>query len=121
MRVLVCGGRNYNDEATLCYVLDNAGTIGVLIHGNARGADLLADAWAKRRGIVVEVFPADWTRHGAGAGPIRNKQMLVEGTPDRVIAFPGGKGTADMVRRAKKAGIPVQEVPGFNPIGASPR
>ena len=36
--------------------------------------------------------------------------MLDEGKPDLVIAFPGGKGTADMARRAREAGIEVIEV-----------
>ena len=49
-------------------------------------------------------MPADWTKHGKAAGPIRNQKMLDE-CPDLVVAFPGGKGTADMVRRAMKAGI----------------
>jgi predicted Rossmann-fold nucleotide-binding protein len=35
--------------------------------------------------------------------------MLAEGRPDAVIAFPGGKGTADMVRKARAAGLPVVE------------
>jgi hypothetical protein len=36
--------------------------------------------------------------------------MLLEGKPDLVVAFPGGKGTADMVRRARKANVPVKEI-----------
>jgi ABC-type sugar transport system substrate-binding protein len=36
--------------------------------------------------------------------------MLDEGKPDIVVAFPGGTGTADMVRRARKAGVVVIEV-----------
>ena len=56
------------------------------------------------------MYPADWDTHGRGAGPIRNKQMLEEGKPDLVIAFPGGKGTANMIGQAKEAGIPVREI-----------
>jgi hypothetical protein len=44
------------------------------------------------------------------AGPLRNYQMLEEGKPDLVVAFPGGGGTKDMVRRAVKAGVSVHEV-----------
>ena len=47
----------------------------------------------------------DWKKYGKKAGPLRNQQMLEEGKPDLVVAFPGGNGTADMVRRAKKANI----------------
>lgn len=60
-------------------------------------------------GFWVEDFPADWERNGRAAGPIRNRQML-DGKPDLVIAFPGGKGTADMVAEAKRRGIAVREV-----------
>ncbi len=57
-----------------------------------------------------EVYEADWHEHGRAAGPIRNARMIAEGRPDLVIAFPGGRGTADMVSRARKAGIEVREV-----------
>lgn len=115
MRVLVCGGRDFSDEPSLCYVLDQAtrkiGGITTLIHGNAKGADRLAGAWAERHDIPVAVYPADWSKHGSAAGPIRNQQMLDEGKPDLVIAFPGGRGTSDMVSRATTAGIRVVRAP----------
>ena len=108
MKVLVCGGRNYDDKATLYSKLDNLETRPtVIIHGAARGADSLAGQWAKDRGIPVDVFPADWDTHGRSAGYIRNKQMLVEGKPDLVIAFEGGKGTENMVTLAERAKVPV--------------
>jgi acyl-CoA synthetase (NDP forming) len=59
----------------------------------------------------VTSFPANWKKHGKSAGPIRNQLMLDVGKPDLVIAFPGGSGTADMIRRARKAGVPVKEIP----------
>jgi hypothetical protein len=87
------------------------GPIKTLIHGDAPGADRLAAAWAKDTGLAefgeLLAFPADWEKHGNAAGPIRNQQMLDEGKPDMVIAFPGGIGTANMVRLARKAGVPV--------------
>ena len=49
---------------------------------------------------------------GRSAGPIRNQAMLDEGRPDLVVAFPGHHGTADIVRRARAAGIKVRQ-PGF--------
>jgi predicted Rossmann-fold nucleotide-binding protein len=41
---------------------------------------------------------------------VRNRQMLTEGRPDLVVAFPGGKGTANMVALARKAGVEIVEV-----------
>lgn len=114
MRVLICGGRDYNNRPEMFSFLNNfcweQEQITDVIHGGARGADTLAGEWALSWHIPVLVFPADWKKHGKAAGPIRNQQMLDEGKPDVVIAFPGGRGTADMIRRAKAAGIEVLEV-----------
>jgi len=64
---------------------------------------------------VVVPYKADWHLHGKAAGPKRNQRMLDHGRPKRVIAFPGGKGTADMVDRARVAGVDVIEVRGKAP------
>lgn len=115
MRVLVCGGRDYLKEDvwnalehTVSSEVD-AWPPKVLIHGGARGADEGAADWAKSEGIKSIAYPADWRKHGRAAGPIRNQKMIDEGYPDVVIAFKGGKGTADMMRRAYSAGIKVVE------------
>jgi hypothetical protein len=84
--------------------------IDVLIEGEAPGADTLAREWATEQGIPVERYPADWNRHGKAAGPIRNRRMLVEGKPDLVVAFPGGRGTANMISQAEAAGVKVLKV-----------
>ena len=112
MRVIVCGGRDFKDGARLREVMnsmhENLGPITVLAHGAANGADTFAATWASHKpGIVVEPFPADWKAHGKAAGPIRNQQMLDAINPDLVIAFPGGKGTAHMVKIAKAQGYKV--------------
>lgn len=116
MRVLVCGGRDYNDRATIYRVLDeiHARTpVRCIIGGGATGADHIGAIWAFSRNIPDFVrFDADWKLYDKAAGPIRNQQMLDEGKPDLVVAFPGGKGTADMVRRAEAAGVKVAKVEG---------
>ena len=111
MRVLVCGGRDYTDRARVWRVLDayreKYGRL-TIIQGGARGADRHARDWALAQSSVCLINePADWDAHGKAAGPIRNQRMLDEGKPDLVLAFPGGRGTADMVSRARKAGIRV--------------
>lgn len=55
-------------------------------------------------------FPAKWKMYGRSAGAIRNAVMLSEFQPDIVVAFPGGRGTAHMVRIARAAGIDVIEI-----------
>lgn len=108
MRVLVCGGRNYNDQERVFFELDELKPT-LIIHGGASGADYLAAQYAKYRGVGVVEYRADWARHGRAAGPIRNQQMIDLGRPDVVVAFPGGRGTADMIERARKV-VPVVEV-----------
>lgn len=113
MRVLVCGGRDYADNNALRKQLDlqhAAKPISVLIEGGARGADRLAAEWAEDWGVPVMRFPAPWRVAGKAAGPWRNDAMLRFGAPLLVIAFPGGRGTADMVNKAKRRGIDVIEV-----------
>jgi hypothetical protein len=110
MRVLVCGGRDFGRWDVLLATLDDLHAqrpIDVIMHGGAPGADTMAEDWAKLRGAFNLPYYAAWKKHGRAAGPIRNQLMLDEGKPDLVVAFPGGAGTADMVRRATAAGVPV--------------
>ena len=113
MKVLVCGGRDFTNQEMLFGALDKLDAderIGDVIHGAARGADMLAHEWAHQRQRRMWPYTADWKRDGRAAGPIRNKRMLDEGKPDLVVAFPGGRGTANMVDQARKAGVRVIEV-----------
>lgn len=78
-----------------------------LMQGGATGVDTFAREWAATKpGILRYVCRADWDQYGRAAGPIRNKRMLEWG-PKMVISFPGGAGTADMVRQATEAGVMV--------------
>lgn len=128
-RVIVCGGRHYYDEVRLYQVLDAARErlgLSFVIEGGASGAAELARSWRLHRGVPGETYKANWgniwrsgavvrrrgdgTQYDALAGHVRNQRMIDEGRPDLVIAFPGGRGTADMVRRAEAAGIRVIKV-----------
>jgi SLOG family YspA-like protein len=114
VRVLVCGGRDFSQQthewSFLYKSLDEVRlTHGIthLIQGGARGADACARAWAIYNKVPFTEYPADWEKHGKGAGFIRNAQMLREGKPDLVVAFPGGRGTDMMCELALKAGVEV--------------
>ncbi len=125
-KILVCGGRNFNDKELLFKTLDELcdkyGWITEpsedgnylprvhIISGKARGADTLAIDWAVINWCPFTEFPADWDRYGKQAGYIRNAQMLKEGNPDYVVAFAGGAGTRMMVELSKKKGVPTIEV-----------
>lgn len=119
--IIVCGGRSYNDPNRVGQVLwgleDARGRL-CIRHGACPpdkdgnpGADELADRWCTINDHTVDPCFAEWTRYGPAAGPIRNAAMLVKlPKVELVVAFPGGDGTADMVRRARKAGVEVMEV-----------
>ena len=109
MKVLVCGGRDFDDMALVERTLD-AIEVTQIIEGGAKGADALARKWAEARGVTVRTFQPNWKRFGRGAGPKRNQQMLDEGKPDLVLAFPGGSGTKNMMRLAGAANVRVQVV-----------
>lgn len=125
-RVIVCGGRNYatpqmdgraglDHETALaelrkvCDTLDSLKRKHPNMHivtGGATGADAAALAWAMRNEVSFEGYPANWSKWGDAAGPQRNTYMVALGA-DAVVAFPGGSGTAHMIRIAEKAGIKV--------------
>jgi len=109
MKVLVCGGRSYSDWQTVYDALD-ALPVTMVVQGGAGGADALAKDWANSRLRPVMTYHAEWEKHGKAAGPIRNQEMLDDAKPDMVLAFAGGRGTADMIRRAEKAGVTVKRV-----------
>ena len=126
MRLLICGGRTFSDITMLhmgilqvCEMMGQRLTL--VIHGDAPGADSLAQGWCEFNGVPTLRFPAAWSdlnvtgvrlrfgRHGAynaAAGSQRNQRMLDEGRPDAWLALPGGSGTADMTARCKRAGLP---------------
>jgi len=112
MKVLVCGGRDFDDYVTLRAFLNKLSVktpITEIIEGGAKGADALAARYADKFNIPLRTFKADWDNLGKRAGPMRNSQMLKEGQPDLVVAFPTPKsvGTVDMINKAQRAGIRV--------------
>lgn len=122
--VLVCGGRTFGEDnhldalAASAYLSDmhKAKPISLVVEGGATGADALARTWCDFARVSCCTMRADWARYGRSAGPRRNEKMLSyllqnrdNGADVLVVAFPGGRGTADMVARAKGAGLPVEE------------
>lgn len=111
--VVVTGGRDYQNDRVVNRVLSayhRVHGIRLLVQGGARGADALAKQWAILNDVPHRTYKADWNGLGLSAGHIRNQQMLDAEAPHVVIAFPGGRGTADCQRRARRAGIQVLKV-----------
>lgn len=129
MKILVCGGRDFGQERDLKGQLtagallersflrdylnlyyEHHPSLTHVVHGGARGADTQAGVWAKLKGLHEVKVEALWDIHGKAAGSIRNRAMLqLLSNDDVVIAFPGGRGTADMTSRALKQGLSVIE------------
>ena len=110
MKALICGGRDWTDYGFIEHTLDAIHELRhftSIIHGGALGADYLAGIWGKDRKIPIVVFPANWSKYDTKAGPIRNQQMIDDGKPDLCVAFPGGRGTNDMIARCKQNKIEV--------------
>lgn len=119
LRILVCGGRHFEDYNKLKGVLEKELNLKNLtsqdveiVSGHCKGADMLGERWAKETKASVKIFPADWVKYKKSAGPIRNKQMIdyINGFENKmVVAFvsPNSKGTKQTVRLAQKNSIPV--------------
>lgn len=123
MKILVCGGRDFQDREKIHEILKEylylKPDLTIIQGGQVTtdwktgrkwGADYLAKKWAEANDVSVLEFKANWNKYGKPAGMIRNQQMLDEGNPDIVIAFKGGNGTADMVKRSKAQDKEVREI-----------
>lgn len=120
-RVLICGSRDLSDSDLVSALLDHifdhvvdTECFPTIVTGGARGVDRLADLWAEDSRMGRDIFRADWEGQGKAAGFIRNQQMLDSGV-DLCIAITNkplaeSRGTADMVRRCRAAGVPVSLV-----------
>jgi hypothetical protein len=113
MKVIIAGGRNFNDYDKLRESCDN-----ILINqeevevvsGTASGADTLGEKYAQEKGYKIEKFPAQWDLYGKSAGYKRNQQMAEYA--DGLIAFWDGKskGTKHMIDIATNKGLKVRVV-----------
>ena len=92
MKIIIAGGRHYNDYETVkrvCnHMLQNQAEIEI-VSGGATGADFIGEKYAKENNYKVTIFKTKWNEFGSSAGPIRNKQMAEYA--DALIAFWDGK------------------------------
>lgn len=118
--LLIAGSRTFNDYELLkerCdfFLQNQKGTIHI-VSGGAKGADTLAERYAKERGYELHVFPADWNTYGNSAGYIRNEEMhkfIAKASYKKgVVCFWDGqsKGTAHNFELSKKYNNPLRVV-----------
>lgn len=122
-KILVCGGRHFESYGLLKVVLGKLIekfhmdiSKSEIVSGHCQGADMLGEKYAEKYNIPVKRFPADWEKYKRKAGPIRNKQMIdyISGFENNlVVAFTTvkTKGTRNTMTLAKKANVPVVEIP----------
>lgn len=113
--VTVTGGRDYDDVETVAKTMrgfvDRAGRSNVLVvHGGAPGLDTLVETWCNDHGIPCVGMNAPWNWKRKAAGPIRNQWMIDYLKPTHGIVFPGGRGTADMHERMRRAKLTIKVV-----------
>jgi hypothetical protein len=114
----VIGSRsfNYQDRVWeyLDKVLEKTENLSLVSGACPQGADALAESWAKRRGVPILLYPADWSK-GKGAGFARNQKIVK--AADVVVCFWDGtsKGTVDSIERAWRLGIKVMVSTPQNP------
>lgn len=108
--ILVVGSRTFDDydmlKKTLDRLLNSVENIEI-VSGGARGADSLAERYAKEKGFSLKVFYANWNKYGKSAGYRRNAEMhqYISMYPERIcVAFWDGKskGTAHNFELAKR-------------------
>ena len=114
MIVFVTGGRDYDRQDIVDFALSRLNMktpITLVCHGSCPygGADALAERWAQEHEVPYVGVPAEFKKYGRKAGPMRNARVLKEYTPDLVVHFPGGRGTADALRKATAAGIKTED------------
>jgi hypothetical protein len=109
-KIAFTGGLECNDHLAIWAALDKArGKYPdmLLVHGGApKGAECIAAAWARNRGVTQIVFKPDWARH-AKAAPFKRNDAMLETLPTGLIAFPGSGISANLTDKARKLGIPV--------------
>lgn len=114
MRLIIAGGREFNDYELLKEKLDNLlinNTNDVeIVSGKARGADSLGEKYAKEKGYLIKEFPAKWNEYGKRAGYLRNEEMALYAT--HCVCFWDGKskGTKHMIDLAKKSNLNLRVV-----------
>lgn len=113
MKVIIAGGRGFNNKQLLFEKCDNIlknKDVVEIVSGVAKGADYLGELYGEARGYYVKRFKANWDRYGKSAGFLRNKEMAEYA--DALIAFWDGqsKGTAHMIELAKKQGLLIRVI-----------
>lgn len=125
MKIIIAGGRNFNDQQ-----LFDAGIAEFLLHYNAitsvisggcasgtlthvtkdgrkvYGADGMGEKWAEENNIPVSIYLPEYDKYAPNVAPVmRNESMAKAGNALLLYFDRISKGSADMLKRAKRHGL----------------
>lgn len=92
MRIIISGGRDFDDYDLLCEKVDRFILMShekisdiLIVSGKAKGADLLGEKYALENNIECKTFIPKWDELGKSAGYIRNYEMIKYAKEDKGV------------------------------------
>ena len=104
MRLLICGGRHFDDAARIeieLSLLHAISPVSVIIHGGLPGIGVASEVWARKNNVHVIRYPANFSL-GKSGDSTRDEFMLADSRADTLLIFPGGRRTAELLREASR-------------------
>ena len=99
MKVVIAGSRQITDRLGLVKAIEQSGfEITEVVCGKSRGPDTLGEAWARANNIPIKEFPAEWSKFGKIAGPLRNSEMSKYADAAIILWDGKSKGTLNMIK-----------------------
>lgn len=110
MKTIVAGSRTITDKKLVFDIIKSSNIqITELVCGMALGVDWIGKLYAEENNIEWRAFLPDWNQKCMGAGPFRNSEMA-EYAEALILVWDGtSKGSADMLAKAKKKGLLIEE------------
>lgn len=114
MKVIVAGSRTFGSNDFIGMVgsalaISNF-EVDEIVSGGAAGIDSAAIQYAKKEGIPVSIFNANWDKYGKAAGPIRNSEMAKYADALVLIYDGSSRGSVNMLDQARREGLKIFKV-----------
>lgn len=117
IKIGISGSRTITDKELVFSTLDfylsrfiKEGEELVIVHGNAKGVDFLANDWAIQRGVKTEIYEPEYDKYPPKFAPIKRNQQIVDAADYLIAITTGSSGTASTIKMAQKKGIPIKIV-----------
>lgn len=114
VKVAISGSRTITDREFVFSVLDfylsrllKENEV-IIVHGNAKGVDFIANDWANANGLEKIIFEPDYSKYLPKVAPIKRNQQIIEAADYLIAITTGSNGTASTIKMAEKKGIPIK-------------